>query len=70
MPAVQIGALDTGDAFCIVSAIKDFQNGFLDADDAVAAVGCGILLLIAFLEGRKMGLEDTLDEVVAPRDVA
>jgi len=69
VPAVRIGALDACDAFRIVTAIQNIPNGLLDTNDAVAAVRLGIPLLIAFLEGRKICLENALDEVVAPRNI-
>ena len=65
-----ISALNPCDSFYIVPAVKDIKDSFLDTDDSIAAIGLRIPLIIAFLEGGKMGLEDALNEVVPPWDIS
>ena len=65
MLALRIGALNPCDSFCIVPAIENIQDSFLDTDDSERAVGFGVPLLVAFLKVGKMRLEDALDNIWA-----
>jgi hypothetical protein len=67
--AVRVNAFDSCNSFGVVSAIKDMQHRLLDTDNPEAAVQFGVAFLVTCLEGGKMRLQDTLDEVPAPGDV-